>query len=181
MRGCCIGFGRNVTSSIRYSSPSYENGSPLQSPARTSRPSSSFRARIFLSVSSPNTPNSVSGGLPSPTPNISLPSERWSRDTVARATCHGRRRASGVTIAPMRTRSVRMATADNATHGSANGSFMPSHTWSHVNTPSHPACSASYANSAMNRGSANSSNGGKSTPCFTIVSSKSPSGHYTSS
>ena len=41
-----------------------------------------------------------------------------------RATCHGRRRGSGVTMGPIRMCSVAIAIAPSVTHGSATGSFL---------------------------------------------------------
>lgn len=44
------------------------------------------------------------------------------RPTASRATFHGRRRASGVTMIPSRTRCVRTAIPATAIHGSVAGS-----------------------------------------------------------
>ena len=56
-----------------------------------------------------------------PTPSTNRPPESTSSATVSRATFHGRRRDSGVTIIPSRTRSVRAAIAASAIHGSVAG------------------------------------------------------------
>ena len=117
--------------------------------------SSSFSARTFRSGSSPNAPNSTSTGSPIPTPSSTRPFERWSSETAWRATTHGRRRGSGVTIGPRMIRSVPAAMAASRTHGSWTGSGVAlKRMWSHRKKPSHPAASASRASSTMVRGSA---------------------------
>jgi hypothetical protein len=82
-----------------------------------------------------------------------------------RATTCGRRRASGVTSVPSTTRSVAWAIAPSSTHGSCTSSPAPgmSTRWSHRNTPSHPAASAS---TAMATSVAASVNGGRLTAVF---------------
>ena len=60
----------------------------------------------------------ASSSVPSPTGRINRPLDRRSRVMVSRASFHGRRRDGGVTIAPIRTRSVRIAIAAMTTHGS---------------------------------------------------------------
>ena len=67
------------------------------------------------------------------------PPESRSSTATWRATSHGRRRASGVTIAPRRRRSVASATAVSAIHGSATSSPSKVMTWSHTKMPSQPA------------------------------------------
>ena len=64
----------------------------------------------------------------------------------------------------MRTRSVAVATAASVTHGSANGSNVRFHRWSHTNTPSHPASSAVDATSTTASGSASSSESDSDSP-----------------
>ena len=71
------------------------------------------------------------------------PPESRSSTATWRATSHGRRRASGVTMAPRRTRSVASATAVSAIHGSAMSSRSWVMTWSHTKMPSQPPASAS--------------------------------------
>jgi hypothetical protein len=73
--------------------------------------------------------------------------------TVSRASFHGRLRATGVTIVPIRMRSVRMAMAASAIQGSHIGApgAAPFSMWSHMKKPAHPAASASCANSASAR------------------------------
>ena len=62
-----------------------------------------------------------------------------------------------MTIGPMRTRSVAIATAASVIHGSAMSVTGARYSmWSHTNTPSQPAASASAARSATSRGSASS-------------------------
>ena len=83
---------------------------------------------------------------------MSRPFDRRSRVIASRASFHGRRRAGGVTTAPSRTRSVRIAMAAITTHGSyivhrSDCDPVP------VNTPSQPAPSARAASSAAVRGS----------------------------
>jgi hypothetical protein len=70
--------------------------------------------------------------------------------TVSRATFQGRRRASGVTIGPRRSRSVARATPASSSHGSAIGSFQAftKVRWSQTKKPSQPAASASAASAA---------------------------------
>ena len=69
---------------------------------------------------------------------MSRPPDSWSRATVSRATLAGRRRASGVTMAPSRTRSVATAMAARATCGSVAGSPLRLR-WSQQKTASQPA------------------------------------------
>ena len=64
--------------------------------------------RRARSVSSPNQPKSASDGQPRPTPRISRPSLRRSRDAVSRASLAGRRRGSAATIGPRRIRDGRL-------------------------------------------------------------------------
>ena len=80
--------------------------------------SSSSSARTRLSVGSPTFPNAASSSAPSPTGNTSRPFDSRSSVIVSRASFQGRRRGGGVTIAPRRTRSVRIAIAAITTHGS---------------------------------------------------------------
>jgi hypothetical protein len=85
-----------------------------------SRDSSSIRARARSSGSSPVIENSLPNwSLPSPTPSVSRPPASRSSVAASRATFTGRRRASGVTIGPSRTRSIAVATAASVIHGSA--------------------------------------------------------------
>jgi hypothetical protein len=56
---------------------------------------------------------------PRPSPRIVLPALRWSRVTISRLSFCGRRRPGGVTIGPMRMRSVAAAIAAKAIQGSA--------------------------------------------------------------
>ena len=70
-----------------------------------------------------------------------------SRSSVASScasTC-GRRRATGVTAVPSRTRDVTAAIALSVTHGSAAGASHTNARWSQMNTPSQPAASAASA------------------------------------
>ena len=80
--------------------------------------SSSISARTFASVGSPTLPNAPSSRAPSPTGRTSRPFDSRSSVIVSRASFQGRRREGGVTIAPRRTRSVRIAIAAMTTHGS---------------------------------------------------------------
>lgn len=52
---------------------------------------------------------------------VDLPAERWSSVTVSCANFHGRRRATGVNVVPIRIRRVVMAIAANVTQGSSSG------------------------------------------------------------
>ena len=84
------------------------------------------------------------------------PPDSASTATASRATFQGRRLASGVTMIPSRTRCVRTAIPATAIHGSVAGTDGSSSRamWSHTNTPSHPAASASTASSTSSPGSA---------------------------
>jgi hypothetical protein len=76
----------------------------------------------------------------------------------------GRRRATGVTIGPIRNRSVDAATAASTIHGSATAvTGARHHSWSQTNIPSHPASSAAAASRAIVSGSDSSSNSGTQT------------------
>ena len=85
------------------------------------------------------------------------PPERRSSEVVVWATSCGRRRGRGVTIVPICTRSVATAIAANVTNGSAKGTSVRFHRWSHTNTPCQPAASAAAATSATTAGSPSSS------------------------
>ncbi len=76
---------------------------------------------------------------------------------TCRATTHGRRRASGVTSAPSSTRSVAWASAPSTTQGSCTSRRISGNNtmWSHRNTPSHPAASASTPSATSVAGSVN--------------------------
>lgn len=145
MRGRCTGRGRNVTPSIRWCRPSTVAGSPDQSRSRIASPSSRSSARSRSPVGSPKEPNSTAGGNPSPAPKTSRPWLRWSSETVSRASFHGRRRATGVTMGPSRMRAVVAASAASAIHGSctATSNTSENRMWSQRKNPSHPASSAS--------------------------------------
>src|SRR5690606_14141473 len=106
-------------------------------------------ARTRGSAGSRRPPKSPSGGSPSPTQSTARPPLRWSSVVRCLATIHGRRRASGVTMVPSRTREVRCATAPSSTHGSYTSSRRSGiHTrWSQKNTASQPASSAVTASS----------------------------------
>ena len=110
-------------------------------------------ARTTGSVGSPKLPYSSSGGSPRPTPSTSRPPDSRSRVTVSLATFQGRRRASGVTIGPSRSRSVASATPVSSIHGSAMRSFhaLTNVRWSQTKKPSQPAASASAASAATVR------------------------------
>ena len=86
--------------------PSNENRSPLQSPSRIARLSSSIAALRRRSTSSPKVPNSASDGQPRPTPRTSRPPLSRSSDAVSRASFHGLRRGRAATIGPRRIRCV---------------------------------------------------------------------------
>jgi len=90
--------------------------------------SSSILARCALPSASSVIENSLpNSSLPSPAPNVSLPPLSRSSVAVSLATFTGRRRASGVTIGPSRTRSVTIATAASVIHGSAAASTGSRH------------------------------------------------------
>ena len=92
--------------------------------------------------------------------------ESRSSETVSRATFCGRRRASGVTSAPIRTRSVATAIADRAIHGSTTGGPPGRAMWSQTKKPSQPARSAAAASSASARASPNAPKFGRYSPYF---------------
>jgi hypothetical protein len=95
--------------------------SPPDQYARSfARPSSSSRARSFMSVASPKRSNSPLRSEPAPTPSTSRPPLSRSSVTVSRASSCGRRRASGVTSGPVISRSVRLTMAAIVIHGSAS-------------------------------------------------------------
>ena len=75
---------------------------------------------------------------------------------TCRASTHGRRRATGVTIVPIRTRDVTTATAPSTVHGSqiGGGASRSTTMWSQKNTPSQPFASAVRAMSTSHPGSA---------------------------
>lgn len=77
--------------------------------------SSSLAPCTRTSVGSPNAPYSMSGGKPRPTPRTARPPLRWSSVVTSFATFHGRRRGTGVTSVPRRTREVRAAIAPSST------------------------------------------------------------------
>jgi hypothetical protein len=81
-----------------------------------------------------------------------------------RATCHGLRRASGVSMMPIRMELVASATAARLAHGSATGDCDAS--TSCRKNPSHPAASASDAIVASSRTSAYGPSTGTSSPNF---------------
>jgi hypothetical protein len=92
----------------------------------------------------------MSPWAPSPAPTTSRPPESRSSVAASFASFQGRRRASGVTSAPKRTRSVASAMAVSATVVSAS-SWPPSGVqarWSQMKKPAQPAASASRASSA---------------------------------
>ena len=60
-----------------------------------------------------------------PTPRISLPLLSRSSVAVSLASCHGRRRGTGVIIVPSRIRLVRAATTASTSHGSTIGGPSP--------------------------------------------------------
>ena len=96
--------------------------------------SSSIWARRRSSSSSPVIENSPPyWSLPKPTPSVSRPPLSRSSVAVSRATFTGRRRASGVTIGPSRTRSVAVATAASVIHGFRHRGdrFLPAHVIPH--------------------------------------------------
>jgi hypothetical protein len=87
---------------------------------------------------------------PIPTPSTSRPPLSRSRVTVCRATTTGRRRGSGVTSVPSRTRLVAVAAAVSVIHGSTTsiGPGENAKRWSQRKKPSQPASSASPAQRA---------------------------------
>ena len=70
-------------------------------------------------MTSPNGSSSPLPGTPSPTPRVRRPALSRSSVAVSLATLCTRRRDSGVTIGPMRTRLVAQAIAASEIHGSA--------------------------------------------------------------
>ena len=91
------------------------SGSADRGPRRAAR-----RARPGRSVS-PKLANSSSIGPPSPAPKMTRPPDSESRVATCRASCSGRRRATGVTSVPRRSRDVASAAAVSSIHGSPNG------------------------------------------------------------
>jgi hypothetical protein len=73
-----------------------------------------------MSAASPKRSNSPPRSEPAPTPRTSRPPLSRSSVTVSRASCCGRRRASGVTSGPVISRSVRVVIAAIVIHGSAS-------------------------------------------------------------
>ena len=122
--------------------PPRVTASPRHSSTTSSSASSSSAARARGSRSSPKALSSRRLSPPRPAPKTMRPPERRSRTATWRATSHGRRRASGVTIAPRRRRSVASATAVSAIHGSATASPSKVMTWSQTKKPSQPLPSA---------------------------------------
>ena len=103
----------------REGGPSRVTASPRHSSTTSSSASSSSAARARGSRSSPKALSSRRLSPPRPAPKTMRPPESRSSTATWRATSHGRRRASGVTMAPRRRRSVASATAVSAIHGSA--------------------------------------------------------------
>ena len=114
------GRGWKRASATRKCFPAKLKLAPDHRPSSTASPSSRSSARRARSCSSPNAAHSLCAppALPSPAPNTSRPFESRSSETVSRASFCGRRRASGVTSAPIRSRSVATAIAARAIQGS---------------------------------------------------------------
>ncbi len=129
--------------------------------------SSSIVDRTRSEVSSPKCGKSPHSFEPRPTPTTRRPPE--SRLTVEawRATIHGRRRGSGVTVEPTLTVRVLAAIALSEVQQSAIGAVSLT-TWSHRKTPSQPAASARTASSTSTRGSPKGPKGGRYTPCRSV-------------
>src|SRR5262245_58811231 len=129
-----------------------------------------MRARSRGSVTSPNGSSSLLRALPSPAPKMSRPELSRSSAAVSLATLCTRRRGSGVTSAPMRTRGVAQAAAARVTHGSATARPGPRWAmWSQAKKPSYPRSSARAARRATTRGSASSPNSPISIARFTTA------------
>ena len=77
------------------------------------------------SVGSPSRPKSPWVGDPIPTPRIRRPSLSRSSVAVSLASCHGRRRGTGVIIVPILIRLVLAATTASTSHGSTMGGPSP--------------------------------------------------------
>ena len=156
IRGCCTGFGRNVASldvvvppvegKLLAGPEAVEHGEPFiellaaRSVVRFLAERRELLVRREAESDAEDQPCRSRADRPSPS------RARASTDGV------GRR---GVTIAPMRMRSVARAIAASATQGSAMGCWVQ-WMWSQMKNPSQPAASASRASAARRRTSENS-------------------------
>ena len=133
---------------------------------RISSASSSIWPRARSSSCSPVFENSRAKlSPPIPTPRVRRPPLSQSNVAVSRATLTGRRRGSGVTMGPSRTRSVAVGIAASVIHESATWRTGASQrSWSHTKTPCQPAASASAARRTTANGSESSSNSGSQRP-----------------